>query len=419
MVKEAKYILVDLVGHNNNKFWNIELREDGAVISHWGRVGDPPRETHLGYGEKLFYKKIAEKEKKGYKPQQTISAISKREVIAKDTLANLAKKQIFTSCIETQLLVEQLAKANIHNILSNTTLAYDEAKGTFSTPLGVITQQAIDDARNLLVDISKFTNTKDYDNPLFAKAVSDYMMLVPTNIGREKPNLRILYPGDWVIKQKADILDSLEASLKLVLEKPPEEEVKEEPNLFNAKLELIEDRDIIENINRMFLETLNRSHYSAKLGVRKAYNIEIGSMRKSFNSSISNVQNLWHGTKVGNLLSILKSGFIIPPSNASYVCGRMYGNGVYFSDQSTKSLNYSGGWAPGQGGGNYTSYFMFLCKVAMGKSYIPMSYADRNNLPRPGYDSTFAKGSVSGVMNNEMIVYKTDQIDPYYLIEFT
>ena len=56
--------------------------------------------------------------------------------------------------------------------------------------------------------------------------------------------------------------------------------------------------------------------------------------------TVGNVQELWHGTRAGNLLSILRAGFTIPPANAPHVTGRMFGNGVYFSDQSTKSLNY-------------------------------------------------------------------------------
>ena len=34
----------------------------------------------------------------------------------------------------------------------------------------------------------------------------------------------------------------------------------------------------------------------------------------------------------------------VPPANASHCTGRMFGNGVYFSDQSTKALNYAYGY---------------------------------------------------------------------------
>ncbi|WP_430326539.1 hypothetical protein, partial [Salmonella enterica] len=74
--------------------------------------------------------------------------------------------------------------------------------------------------------------------------------------------------------------------------------------------------------------------------------IEIGPHLGPWNANgkkVGNIKELWHGTRVGNVLSIMKGGFVIPPSNASHVTGRMFGNGVYFSDQSTKSLNYAYG----------------------------------------------------------------------------
>ncbi|MFK5151055.1 hypothetical protein ACI4CU_27210, partial [Klebsiella pneumoniae] len=147
--------------------------------------------------------------------------------------------------------------------------------------------------------------------------------------------------------------------------------------------------------------------------------IEIGPHLGPWNANgkkVGNIKELWHGTRVGNVLSIMKGGFVIPPSNASHVTGRMFGNGVYFSDQSTKSLNYAYGCAPGQKGGIEKSTFMFLSDVAMGKEYIPSSWG--GNLPMPGYDSTYAMAGRSGVQNNEMIVYKTYQINPRYLVEF-
>jgi poly [ADP-ribose] polymerase len=92
----------------------------------------------------------------------------------------------------------------------------------------------------------------------------------------------------------------------------------------------------------------------------------------------------------------------------------MFGNGVYFSDQSTKSLNYSFGWWDGR---REENCFMFLCDVAMGREFVPVGPNAR--LPVPGFDSTFAKAGKSGVLNNEMIVYKTCQIAPRYLVEFS
>jgi poly [ADP-ribose] polymerase len=95
----------------------------------------------------------------------------------------------------------------------------------------------------------------------------------------------------------------------------------------------------------------------------------------------------------------------------------MFGNGTYFSDQSTKSLNYAYGYW-GNGSRDEMCY-MFLCDVAMGKSYTPLLWSAGLNLPKAGTDSTFARAGVSGVVNNEMIVYRTCQVNPTFLVEFT
>ena len=106
---------------------------------------------------------------------------------------------------------------------------------------------------------------------------------------------------------------------------------------------------------------------------------------------------------------------MIPKSNAPHVCGRLFGDGVYFSDQSTKSLNYAQGYWDRNNKDN--NCFMFVADVAMGKYFVPSNKS--NSLPMQGYDSTFAKGGQSGVMNNEMIVYRLGQCNLKYLVEFS
>lgn len=130
---------------------------------------------------------------------------------------------------------------------------------------------------------------------------------------------------------------------------------------------------------------------------------------------MTNIWDLWHGTRSSNVLSILKGGLIIPPQSSPHVCGRMFGNGIYASDQSTKALNYAYGyWG---GGSKDNNCFMFLLKMAMGKYFVPTGPFSGN--ARAGYDSTFAKGNQSGVANNEMIVYRCGQVKLDYLVEFS
>lgn len=101
---------------------------------------------------------------------------------------------------------------------------------------------------------------------------------------------------------------------------------------------------------------------------------------------------------------------VIPKSAAH---GRMFGNGIYGSEQSTKALNYSIGY---WGSEKLNRVFMLLCDFAMGREYLPNSY--NRSFPVAGYDSTYVKAGTAGVINQESIVYNTNQVNINYLVEF-
>jgi poly [ADP-ribose] polymerase len=418
--REAKYIFADVTG-NNNKFWNIQEHSDSSCSVQWGRVGANAQAQTKQFNSpyeaaRFFDSKCREKESKGYEKLKVLSG--KGEVvtaISKQKLAEIATQQIEADSAQTLSLVKRLATANIHNILSATTLTYDTAQGTFSTPLGIVTQDAIDDARALLAQMVKFVKKQNFRDQNYIKMLNQYLRLVPQKIGRLDPES--LIPDLAAIQRQNDILDSLKASLKLASSQPAISSNVVMPKLFEAKLQLIEDGKVIDRIRKFYRSTKQATHACYNLDVKLVYSVEIGAMKKAFNADgkkIGTVMELWHGTKVGNLLSILKSGYVIPPAHAAHCTGRMFGNGVYFSDQSTKSLNYAYGYWQGTKDNNC---FMFLNDVAMGKYYVPKSAGER--LPMPGYHSTFAKAQQSGVMNNEMIVYNSNQINPKFLIEFS
>ena len=420
-VKEARYVLTN-IENNNNKFWNIRLFGDSSCETHWGRVGeDGQRKTNGGWTEAQFDSKCREKERGGYRLQKTLANTATNAKAAEGSrLADIAKDQINCDSPETLALVQYLARVNVHRILESTTLAYDESRGTFSTPLGIVTADALTEARTLLATIGDLVSATDYANKSFAASLNDYLMLIPQNIGRAKPDPKVLFPDIEAVRKQNGILDSLEASLEMILKAPENGETARKavaPQLFEAKLTLVEDVFEIERIRRKYRETRQSMHICNHLDVKRVFKIEIGMMERAFNEhgkKVGGVQELWHGTRAGNLLSILKGGFVIPPSNAPHCTGRLFGNGVYFANASTKSLNYAYGYWAG-GGARDENCFMFLADVAMGKHYVP-KYGE--HLPKAGYDSTWAKRNESGVQNDELIVYSTDQICPRYLIEF-
>jgi poly [ADP-ribose] polymerase len=429
LIKERRFIKSD-VAKNNNKFWYIELYDDFSVVTKNGRVGDsaqvhPKSFTSMSAAESFFDTKIREKtgDRKGYTELKVvIGASTEVKQVASGSLTDIALKQINTNNSVTAKLIRYLSQKNIHNIVSATTIEYDESKGTFSTPCGIVTQEGIDDARNLLNEISPFVETHNFRDSSFITAIQKYIQLIPRKTARKLIHEDII-PNREALDKETQILDALTASLQQVITAPATSTSDvEAPKVFSVSVDLVEDPTIINHVKDFYMQTRNQMHVSSNLKVKTVYAVKIDTMHNAFESKgrgVGNLMELWHGTRVENVLSILKSGLVIPPASASYCSGRMFGNGLYFSDQSTKSLNYAQGyWGHGARDNNC---FMFMANVAMGKSYVPNGSDQRlhEKIEKLGYDSTFAKGRQSGVQNNEMIVYNLHQCNLTYLIEFS
>jgi poly [ADP-ribose] polymerase len=346
-------------------------------------------------------------------------------------------------------LVRHLVERNTHDILSRTSLTYDEAAGSFRTPLGIVDQDAVDEARAVLAAIADVVAGRAASTGWEA-LVERYMMLIPRDIGRHRPTLASLFPDLGAVHAQTGVLDSLEASIRAVkasmrASRAPAAAAStaigsngggggdgvaaggsaQSPRIFNAALRPVADAALCDSVGALFREGLNVAHSSQSLRLHRVFDVRIDAMAAAFADTaprVGNVRRLWHGTRASNVLSILQGGMVVPPSTSSFVTGRLYGDGLYFSDQSTKALNYAIGRAPGQRVGaaddaRATGSFMFLCDVALGRAYTPQGRGG-DRYPVAGYDSTYARGGVSGVLNNEMIVYATAQANPLYLCEF-
>jgi poly [ADP-ribose] polymerase len=423
VVKEAMYVKSNAAG-NNNKFWHIAIHLDNTVHVKNGRVGSSGQTqpvksfSCLESAETFYNKKCKEKEgkSKGYTKAKVLLGEAGEMDDTSTNLAEVAMKQIEQSSPDTAKLIKHLSKVNIHHITSSTTIKYDESKGTFRTPLGIVTQEGIDEARVLLDELIPYVEKEEFTDETFIDKAQQYLQIIPRKVGR-KLILEDLFPNVEKFQQEIQILDSLDASLQQVLSAPENKDAKvDAPKIFDVKVDIVDDKKIIDRIVKFYNSTRKSMHTSYNLRVKNVYAVSIGDMQTAWDgdgAQMTNIKELWHGTRAANLLSILKGGLMIPKSSAGHVTGRMFGDGVYFSDQSTKSLNYSQGyWS----GARDNHCFMFLADVAMGKEYVPSTYG--SNFPRAGYDSTYAVGGKSGVSNNEMIVYRTSQCNLKYLVEF-
>ena len=116
----------------------------------------------------------------------------------------------------------------------------------------------------------------------------------------------------------------------------------------------------------------------------------------------------FHGTSSRALHKILNHGFRIPENPG------MYGRGVYFATDSSKSAQYSV---------DQTKFL--LCEVALGKAMVVSSADHALNLERVsalGFDSVYAPRNTkttAGVLFDEFVVYHRDQAIPRYCVTYT
>jgi poly [ADP-ribose] polymerase len=329
-------------------------------------------------------------------------------------LHDIAVKQIQTNSPDLTKLIQRLVAANVHKITSSTQITFNQSTGLFSTPLGIVTMEGIQEARSLLDTISLNLTKR---GPDFIRAVNLYLRIIPQALGM-KLDINVLFTDLKAIQQQTDILDSLEASFAALQRQTPTSTVQGEPEkVFSVKLHLVTDKAEILRINKKYQSTRKDMHVCSHLKIKNVYTIEIEGMAKAFQTkgvALGNVHELWHGTKKANVLSILKSGLQVSPPSTARIAGKMFGNGVYFAPASTKSLNYAYGYWDGSRDNNC---FMFLASVAVGKSYVPSSPSD-GPFPRRGFDSVWAKAGRSGVQNDEVIVYRNEQCNLTHLVEF-
>ena len=423
MSNVTKLIKTD-VDENNNKFWQATLNDDGSVLCEWGRVGGKGQSKTFSGGQSYIDKKVREKERKGYKKIDFVGNFEKttEKVISSSNLKNAAKSQIQYSSKLVEKFIDELVKQNRHQIMEASgdqiTINKD---GLVTTVLGdVLKLETIKNARKTLKEINKFIKKKDFDSSEFKSSINDYLTLVPHKVGSKKGwHKYFIVSQDDVVKHNT-FLDSLENSISVAEERLKKSsdnpETPEENKIFDLSIDLEEDRDILNWVDKFYNKTRQNIHTSARLSPNKVFKIKIGHVNEgfeSYGSKLDNQWDLWHGTNTSNLLSILHKGLVMP-SECGVAHGSMFGPGIYFSDQSTKSLNYSYGyWS----GGRNSVCHMFIAKVAMGNIKVPRGPISKK--PEKGYDSYFAKAQQSGVMNNEMIVFDTRQINLNYIVQFS
>ncbi|XP_077478539.1 poly [ADP-ribose] polymerase tankyrase-1-like [Stigmatopora argus] len=136
------------------------------------------------------------------------------------------------------------------------------------------------------------------------------------------------------------------------------------------------------------------------------------------NHNHHNERMLFHGSPFIN--AIIHKGF---DERHAYI-GGMFGAGIYFAENSSKSNQYVYGIGGGTGCPAHkdrSCYVchrqMLFCRVTLGKSFLQFSAMKMAHAP-PGHHSVIGRPSVNGLAYAEYVIYRGEQAYPEYLITY-
>lgn len=374
-MKAVELIMVS--ADNNNKFYRMVDTEDGYFDVEYGRVGVTSIKER--YPISRWDSKYREKIKKGYKD-------------VSDLKITVTEGKIVFNSTDVEHFYKCFSKYTKENVGRNYTSS-------------AVTRIMVDTAQNF---INEMITTSTVDQ--FNKYLLEVFKVLPRKIvDVRQALLRDFSKKDEYIKEEQDMLDALSSQ---IITNYLEKDLSLE-DLLGIRIESIPTPDWVQPL----VMSTNTSRYKPY----KIYKITHLKRAQKFDDWVKQQSNsscelLIHGTRNPNILSILKYGLILRPTNA-VISGAAYGNGIYHSSHSDKSLNYTG----------YDSDKIFLIQnVHMGNPYVYSGwYKDGKGLSRSqmhyqhlksiGHDSLYVKPG-DGLRNSEYIVYNEDQTVTEYLI---
>ncbi|KAL7332977.1 hypothetical protein PS15p_201946 [Mucor circinelloides] len=286
-------------------------------------------------------------------------------------------------------------------------------------PLGQIPQKRIEDARDLLnetyeliktysqlkvcySDKAKIQESKVYAFKIAQKCVA-YSRLLPRH-GEANHAIRSLYNHDnSVIKNELSKLADLSyvgfAANVILAAKHHVDSINPLDYAFRTLDCSLRSMSPSEDLNEYQLV----SNYMNSTSKSKFEMVHLFAVNRADEATRfrpfekeANRKLLWHGSRVGNFMGILKQGLRATPRTSSKN-GALLGDGIYFADTFSKSLNYSK-----ENFGSHRSVYrlMLLCEVSLGKEKV---YGEKTNEEEEEYDSM--KGSGQNIPDPENAVY--------------
>lgn len=388
------------IGQNNNKYYVIQLIENGGryyTWNRWGRVGEPGANSLNGPFDqekavKDFEKKFYDKTRNKWSERETFRAVPCKYTLLE--MGDEEEEELPVTKVDDKLKVtlpcaldkptQDLIKLIFDNDMFNEAMKNLEID-VKKMPLGKISKSQIAKGFETLEKISEALKNKK--NHLLQQLSSEFYTLIPHNFGRQRPPS---ISDSEFLQRKMDlltVLGDIEVAQAIQKEQTSDTKSIEEkiPHPLDYKYGLLQcDLTHLEENSKLFkiLENYLTATGGNHIKILDIWQVNRHSEgeRFSVNDKLENRKLLWHGTNVAVVVAILKSGLRIMPHSGGRV-----GRGIYFASENSKSAGYVGTTADRTG-------IMFLNEVALGKEHH-ITLDDGSLVAAPkGFDSIVARG---------------------------
>lgn len=395
--------LIMVTTANNNKYYNL-FPEGDMFRVEYGRV-DATKTTRT-YPMSKWNAQISSKLKKGY---QDVTDL-KKDLIQEISSANPESpyKEIENAAVRA--IVEKLQA-----------MARETIQKNYTVKASAVTQDMVDAAQKVIDDLANNSATIEEFNTNLLKLFT----VIPRKMGNVRDYLANKSEDfAQIISKEQDLLDVMRGQIYVKQDDEPTEMIEKKQQTILEELGLVMEETTADDV-AMIKTLMNESADK----FRKAWRVTNLKTQDRFDkfvadNNIKDTRLLFHGSRSENFWSIIKTGLVLRPTNA-VITGKMFGYGCYYAPKCAKSIGYtslSGSyWAHG---GNNTAY-MALFDVAYGTPYDVYNFdskyynLDYNRLQqfKPGANCLHAHADRGMLRNDEIVVYKEEQMTIKYLIE--
>lgn len=395
--------LIFVSADNHNKYYNL-FPEGNQFKVQYGRVDSTKTERY--YPISKWDSQIKSKLKKGYQDVTDLKTDLVQEISS--TNPESPYKEIENAAVRA--IVEKLQN-----------LARETIQRNYTVKASAVTQDMVDAAQEIIDELANSHFT--------IEAFNDILLRLFTVIPRKMGNVRDYLankPEDFaqIISKEQDLLDVMRGQIYVKPEVETTEPVEKKSQTILEELGL-EMGEATDDDVAMIKFLMNES--AGKF--RKAWKVKNIKTQERFDkfvaeNNIKDTRLLFHGSRSENFWSIIKTGLVLRPTNA-IITGKMYGFGIYFAPKCQKSIGYTSLSGSYWARGNNNVAYMALFEVAYGTPYDVYNFdnkyynLDYNKLQqfKPGANCLHAHADKGMLRNDEIIVYKEDQLTIKYLIE--